>query len=420
MALAVPRSPRPDPSPALERLVFPHGIAEFVSRYWEQTHLHVRREQNPLLGDYFDQLISVDDVDHFLATICAAGPQRCDSLRMSQGGTQIPPVEFQFNERAGFANFDVERILSLYRNGATIIVNSVQQTLGPVAMLCNDLAGFFGVRVLANVYITPPSRQGFPAHHDNHDVFLLQILGEKNWKFYGSPLPLSRWAERAGALDGATEAQDELSLRAGEALYIPRGLVHEGVASTSTSFHLTIGIHPYTWADLLVDVIGELQLEDVDLRRSVAPQLAAPGDAETLEETAAQLAERLPDGRRLARIVEQRAAETRAASRVPARGRFRTLVDPPAVELTTMLRVPRGEDLALRVDDGEVTLTSREKVVTFPGFVRPHVEALLAGEPTCAAALPAGLDDSGRLVLVRRLVHEGLLETADSETARLR
>ena len=45
-----------------------------------------------------------------------------------------------------------------------------------------------------------------------------------------------------------------------------------------------------------------------------------------------------------------------------------------------------------------------------PDRVRPQVDAILyAPEPFAAADLPGPLDEEGRLVLVRRLVREGLL-----------
>ena len=405
-----------DVSPAtssLERLVSPHSATEFISSYWEKAYLHAKGDRSPAAAGFSD-LISVDDVDAFLSTICGAGPQRWDSIRLSQGGVPIPAESFQFNRQGDFANFDADRILARYRDGATLIVNSVQQTRRPIAVLCNDLAQFFGVRVLANVYITPPNGQGFPAHHDNHDVFLLQVLGAKRWRIERSTTAsLSRWAERAAIAERPRNGCDEFVLRAGEVLYLPRGLVHEGFGSTETSIHLTIGVHPYTWAQLLIDTVGELQREEIDFRRSVAPQLGSIeslGDGLELEQTLDRLVGRLRDGRRLARVAVQRAAHERGPARLPVRGQFKRLVDPPHLELTTVVQPPPGADITVEALDDEATVTSQDKVVSFPGFVAPQLRCLFAGGPRCAANLPDGLDETGRMVLVGRLVREGLLE----------
>jgi len=56
------------------------------------------------------------------------------------------------------------------------------------------------------------------------------------------------------------------------------------------------------------------------------------------------------------------------------------------------------------------TLSFEGKQVDFPESVRNQLEAVFAADaPFTAADLPAGLDDQGRLVLVRRLIREGFL-----------
>ena len=410
-----------DAMTALERLISPHTVDEFLARYFEQTFLHVRRDANPL-ADYLAGLISFDDLDLLLTTICSAGPQRWDAVRLSQNGTEILPGEYQGSRYGPFAEYDVARMLSLYRNGATIILNAVERTVPAVADFCNDLAEFFGVPVSANVYVTPPRGHGFAAHHDSHDVFLLQVTGHKDWKLYGSPVPLRTSQNRAEARHGAVRPEAELRLRAGEVLYLPRGLVHEGAASEETSFHVTIGVRPYTWALLLADAAAELQEEELALRRLVAPRLAAatepsmrPAVAETAARLSERLAERLRDSDLVFRLIANRVADTPSQHRPPLRGRFNRLVAPPPIDPATVLRLsPEEKGVSMQASGEEVVVTAREKVLTFPGFVEPHLRALLGGPPTCAAALPRDLDEAGRLVLVRRLADEGLLEVVDA------
>ena len=60
--------------------------------------------------------------------------------------------------------------------------------------------------------------------------------------------------------------------------------------------------------------------------------------------------------------------------------------------------------------DGGVTLIFEGREVTFPAHARDEVAAIAAADGTFTAGeLPGSLDDVGRLVLVRRLVREGLL-----------
>ncbi len=41
-----------------------------------------------------------------------------------------------------------------------------------------------------NAYYTPRAAQGLPVHHDTHDVFVLQVAGEKRWLVYEPALEL--------------------------------------------------------------------------------------------------------------------------------------------------------------------------------------------------------------------------------------
>jgi ribosomal protein L16 Arg81 hydroxylase len=47
-----------------------------------------------------------------------------------------------------------------------------------------NLESFFGTLVGANVYITPGGSQGLSPHHDDVEVFILQLEGEKHWRLY--------------------------------------------------------------------------------------------------------------------------------------------------------------------------------------------------------------------------------------------
>ena len=58
-------------------------------------------------------------------------------------------------------------------------------------------------------------------HHDTHDVFVLQVAGEKHWRVYDPllelPLKNQRWSKELGE---AGPAVLELTLRAGDTLYL--------------------------------------------------------------------------------------------------------------------------------------------------------------------------------------------------------
>lgn len=397
----------------LQRLLHPHTVAEFFANTWEQTHLHVPREQNLDLQTYLDALISIEDLDHLLTTTYAAGLRPPGAVRMGQGGVVIPPSEFSFDHDPAFAKIDVDRVLSLYRNGASIILNNVHESFGPMAELCNELSQVFGVSVHANAYITPPLSQGFPLHFDTHDVFLLQIAGEKHWNLYPSTLSLAtpRMSQEAASKrpNGVATA---VHLRHGELLYLPRGLLHEGVASEQTSFHMTIGIEAYAWSHLIQDVVLELESEDVEFRRSVAAQLTRLDmQCPQMRQTLARLSERLFDPSRVRCAAQRKAGVVHQRRRSDLRGRLEQMIRSRGISLASVVRLRTGTDVQLQAFQTHVEIAFNGKTLTLPSFTEPHLRALCSGKPVSIADVPSNLEDDGKLVLIRRLVDEGLLES---------
>ena len=151
-----------------------------------------------------------------------------------------------------------------------------------------------GARVQVNSYLTPPSAQGFRAHYDSHDVLVAQIQGEKLWKVYGSDsvCPLNEMNDDDVQLPESVEAPEEIGLRAGDLLYIPRGWIHEAVTGELASLHLTIAVYPPLGKDLLNAALEAMVDRHPELREAlpVGP-LGSAADRARLEMRFAELVE---------------------------------------------------------------------------------------------------------------------------------
>jgi lysine-specific demethylase/histidyl-hydroxylase NO66 len=252
--------------------------------------------------------------------------------------------------------------------------------------------------VQANAYSTPASSQGFGVHHDTHDVLVLQVAGRKRWRLYEPllelPLKTQRWSAQLG---DPGDPVDDVTLAAGDTLYLPRGWPHEAVAADADSLHVTVGLHPPTRIDALRDALADCA-DDVEFRRA----LDAGGELppELLERLAARLR---PDA------VTRRARRRFVDSRRPILdGQLAQLRALDALELATPLRRRPTVICDLEETAAGVTLRFEGKAVAFPPQAAAAVAfAHAAGGPFCAAELPGPLDEAGRLVLVRRLVREG-------------
>ena len=69
----------------------------------------------------------------------------------------------------------------------------------------------------------------------------------------------------------------ELTLRAGDTLYLPRGWLHDALTSDTDSLHITVGVNVHTWVDAFRAALDECE-DDVEFRRSVPEDGEAPVD----------------------------------------------------------------------------------------------------------------------------------------------
>ena len=138
------------------------------------------------------------------------------------------------------------------RDGATLVLDAVDELHAPITQLAESLESVFRVRIQVNAYAGWRTSHGFDLHWDDHDVFILQIAGRKNWKIYGMTrkYPLTRDVEPA------TRKPDtplwEGMLEDGGLLYIPRGWWHVATPLDEPTLHLTVsGLNNPNGADLL-------------------------------------------------------------------------------------------------------------------------------------------------------------------------
>jgi hypothetical protein len=128
--------------------------------------------------------------------------------------------------------------------------------------------------VQANAYVTPPQSRGFSAHYDVHDVFVLQIAGEKRWRVHTpvrtDPLRHEPWTDHRVAVEqrAAEAPRIDAVLRPGDSLYLPRGYLHAAEALGGTSCHLTVGVHPVT-RQAVLDAVVAIVSGDPALRSSL-------------------------------------------------------------------------------------------------------------------------------------------------------
>jgi hypothetical protein len=377
------RPTRTPPSPAaLSRAIAPVGTGRFLAEHWERQPLVVPRDEE----GRFDDLLSVRDVERLITETAIRAP----AFRLVQAGAAVTgyTADLSWRPELFTAVADVPRVLAAFEAGATIVLQALHHSWLPLARYCRHLEAFLGHPTQANAYFTPRGSQGLPVHHDTHEVLSLQIAGEKRWLVYEPVLELPLKSQRYRSELGAPgEPLLDVTLRAGDTLYLPRGWLHQALTSDSDSLHITVGVNVRTWLDEARAALEE-RTGDLDLRRSVGgePPVWPRLDAET---AGARTWRRLVRTRRP--ILDGQLSELRA-------------LDSLGLETELVRR-----DTVIAELDGS-TLCFEGRDLRFPARVTAELEFLVTTDGSVRAAdLPGALDEAGRLVLVRRLVREGFL-----------
>ncbi len=278
-------------------LISPLNAAEFFAQHWQQSALLMKRGDADV--DRYRGLIDAADADAVIAMADQLPAEAVEVIARIRSNEKSGETSSEATGKAGGAAGDA--LADSFSKGATIRMKSIERFCEPLGELCRNLEDELGFPVRANLYCTPGNSRGFDLHFDTHEVFVLQLLGKKQWQIFEPtvrlplafvpPLPFENDGEalkraRGGRKAGQDNIDDtelgplalEALLEAGDCLYLPRGFVHQAAAHDEPSVHLTIGVHVLTWLDLLSVAVGQAAYLNEDLRRALPVGLLTQHD----------------------------------------------------------------------------------------------------------------------------------------------
>jgi lysine-specific demethylase/histidyl-hydroxylase NO66 len=385
-------------------------VERFLGDHWGRAPLHLSGIDAGGFGD----LLSLADVDHLVSSTFL----RLPALRLVRDGTPLDPATYTRSARLGGRQLadaaDPGRVYEQFRAGATIVLQGLHRSWPPLTRFCRQLELEITHPVQVNAYVTPPSARGLAVHYDTHDVFVLQFGGSKRWSVYEpvleDPLPSQPWSSGRGR---PGEPILTARLDAGDVLYVPRGFLHSAQAQEGVSAHLTVGIVASTWADVVRTATKGIE-DEVDFRRALPvgfahdPESLAPAVAAHLERLRAWL-EKVD-----VEAVAERTARRFWSGRPPLlAGQLRQLSLLEHVDDRSRVRRREGAVCRIEVDGARLQLLLGDRELHMPAGLEPAVARITATSEMRVGDLAEHLDQASRLVLVRRLVREGLLEVVD-------
>ena len=398
--------------PALARLLAVAPDA-FASEYWGSRALFARAATLP--GGFAD-LFTADDVDELVTRRGLRTP----FVRMANEGSVLSPS--RYTAPGGFGaeindQVSADKVLDEFAAGATLVLQGLHRTWAPLAEFTRQLVTDLGHPVQVNAYITPASARGFDPHYDVHDVFVIQIAGQKTWRIHPpvhqSPLRSQPWDDHRAEV--GREAQNppaiEETFHPGDVLYLPRGWIHSATALGGTSIHLTIGVAALTRHDVLREVLA--RAETAETLRAALPlgiNLSDPGLVAALVADAVRdLAEfSAADPDQAAWVSRRLARRVRDSTRPEPIAPLAAVNSAVSLHEATTVSLRHGLDGRVVADGDRVSLVLPAKSITLPAQAQAALTAVLTGDPVRAGDLP-GLDPASALVVARRLVREGVL-----------
>lgn len=191
--------------------------------------------------------------------------------------------------------FNPEKLRVLLTGGATLILDRVDKRIAVLGRICSEIAHFTQHMTVANAYVAYGGNGAFGKHWDTHDVFVVHLAGEKQWKVFEPThvLPLPGQTSRDCKSDCPTEPVVDVTLKAGDLLYIPRGWWHEARPKAGDfTAHAAIGLHTPKVVDYVAWICRKSLSQVPEARKTL---LASSNTISELRLAAAAIAESMFD-----------------------------------------------------------------------------------------------------------------------------
>jgi ribosomal protein L16 Arg81 hydroxylase len=258
----------------LAELLAPMTPEQFFAEHHDRQPLHLKGT-----AAKFAQVLSWRQINRLLDQTHAWSSH---SLKLVLDGTPIAPEQYCTRAVGRDANEQLmqpvaSRVQEWVRKGASVVMNDVDSLTPGLAAVSHAIESAGLGKAQANVYISWQSHKAFPAHYDTHEVWAVQVEGEKYWNVWEgrAEYPIGHPAFRGQSQEHHEQAKGKLRakvlMQPGDLLYLPRGWYHDALAEAPASVHVAYGSHAPLGLDVM-NLLAERALHDSLFRQPLPRQ----------------------------------------------------------------------------------------------------------------------------------------------------
>jgi ribosomal protein L16 Arg81 hydroxylase len=290
---------------SLAALLAPISPERFLAEHLDRQPLHIRGTPGKFAGVLsWRQINRLLDMTHIWTG---------SSLKLVMDSQAVPPEQFCIRatsrDGAPVLQPDAKLVQDWVARGASVVMNDVDSLTPGMASVSSVLEAAGLGKCQANVYISWRSHKAFRTHYDTHDVWAVQVEGEKDWNIWEGradhpiPHPAFRGQPQAHHDQARGKLRQVVRMQPGDLLYLPRGWYHDALAEAPASVHIAYGVHAPLGMDL-VNILAERVLYDQEFRRPLPRQDGSNPARFALTQRAGLLGQRLGELSRDPKVME--------------------------------------------------------------------------------------------------------------------
>ena len=281
--------------PALQSLLSPRSVDEFLSDYWPDKAPYFAADGDPAR---LPEFLHANELSNF------------DALAY----VNRRPVAFGNGPKsAHMVASDARTAANLYKMGLTVYFDNITRVIPGAKKFVRQLARELGLNERATRVSAwaSPVENGAAPHYDPTDVFSIQLRGTKRFELarvnevsapYGKQYTpgASRLTEETfaqmgnGFPDWRNVEFKAVEMKPGSVLFFPRGTWHRTYASAD-SLAISIMIEPPSAAECVLDQLRLVMLQDPEWRRPLYGAWGNDEERAAAIEQATRLVQKIPD-----------------------------------------------------------------------------------------------------------------------------